>query len=190
MPLEPGYSDGKLLQLLSQDSEQAFDELYNRYWKKLFVIAMHTLKEVEQAEEIVHDVLLKLWKLRSTLIIEKNLDSYLAAAVKYHVLNHLRKQNRRAQLLEDKKSEEIFNEDPTGNWLRERELMQELQKGIDLLPERCRLVYRLSREEGLSTTEISNQLNVSVNTVESQLSKSLKHLRVYFKDKLGMYLFF
>ncbi len=184
------YSDEELLVFLSQDSKRAFDELYNRYWKNLYVIAMHILKDTEQAEEIVHDVLLKLWSLRGSLKIEKSLNHYLAAAVKYHVLNHLKKAHRRTQLLEQREPEAELNEDPTGDWLREKELMLELQRGVNLLPEKCRIVYRMSREQGMNTTQIASELGVSVHTVESHLSKSLKHLRGHFKDKLGMYLFF
>jgi RNA polymerase sigma-70 factor (ECF subfamily) len=183
-------SDETLLLLLSQDSEQAFDELYNRYWKKLFVVAMHTLKETEQAEEIVHDVLLKLWTLRKTLKVEKSLPHYLAVAVKYHVINHLNKQNRRIELLGKNSHQELSHEDTTGNWLREKELMQELQDAIALLPEKCRIVYTMSREQGMKTSQIAAELNIPVNTVASQLSRSLKHLKVHFKDKLGMFLLF
>jgi len=185
------YTDEALLPLLSGDSEQAFDELYNRYWKKLFVIAMHTLKDQEQAEEIVHDVLLKLWSMRATLKVEKSLNHYLAAAVKYHVLNYLAKQKRRLQLLEKVHYKfEPAGEETTANWLREKELMTELQKAVAKLPEKCRIVYVMSREQGMNTKQIAKELDIPVNTVESQLSKSLKHLKVHFKDKLGMWLFF
>ena len=183
-------SDEELLLLLSGDSEQAFDELYDKYWKKLFIIAMHTLKDQEQAEEIVHDVLLKLWSLRATLKIEKSLNHYLAAAVKFHVLNYLTKQRRRLNLLEKVNYKfEPESEETTANWLREKELMTELQLAIDLLPEKCKIVYVMSREQGMNTKQIATVLDIPVNTVESQLSRSLKHLKLHFKDKLGMWLF-
>jgi len=184
-------TDEELLLLLGTDSEQAFDELYDKYWKKLFIIAMHTLKDQEQAEEIVHDVLLKLWSLRATLKIEKSLDHYLAAAVKYHVLNYLTKQRRRFNLLvKTNYLVEPESEETTANWLREKELMAELQRAVDKLPEKCRIVYVMSREQGMNTKQIAANLNIPVNTVESQLSKSLKHLKLHFRDKLGMWLFF
>jgi len=184
-------TDEELLLLLGTDSEQAFDELYDKYWKKLFIIAMHTLKDQEQAEEIVHDVLLKLWSLRATLKIEKSLDHYLAAAVKYHVLNYLAKQRRRFNLLVKVNYQvEPESEETTANWLREKELMAELQMAVDRLPEKCRIVYVMSREQGMNTRQIAANLNIPVNTVESQLSKSLKHLKLHFRDKLGMWLFF
>ena len=190
MSLKVEHSDEDLLLLLSQDSEQAFDELYDKYWKKLFVVAMHILKESEQAEEIVHDVLLKLWSLRATLKVEKSLNHYLSAAVKYHVLNYLKKQNRRDDLLKNRNLEEMASEETTSNYLREKELMLELQHAVGMLPEKCKIVYVMSREQGLTTKQISNELGIPLNTVESQLSRSLKQLRNHFKDKLGMYLFF
>jgi RNA polymerase sigma-70 factor (family 1) len=184
-------TDEELLLLLGQDSEVAFDELYDKYWKKLFVIAMHTLRDQELAEEIVHDVLLKLWSLRGSLKIEKSLSHYLAAAVKYHVLNYLSKQRRRLNLLEKVNYQPApESEETTANYLREKELMAELQSAIAQLPEKCRIVYVMSREQGMNTRQIAAELDIPLNTVESQLSKSLKHLKLHFKDKLGMWLFF
>ncbi|SDF11917.1 RNA polymerase sigma-70 factor, ECF subfamily [Mucilaginibacter pineti] len=183
-------TDEELLLLLSGDSEKAFDELYNRYWKKLFVVAMQTLKDQEQAEEIVHDVFLKLWSLRTTLKVEKSLSLYLAAAVKYHVLNHLAKQKRRAVLWEKKPQPVQEAEETTADWLREKELMLELKYAVSALPDKCRIVYTMSREQGLTTKQISAELDIPLNTVESQLSRSLKLLRHHFRGKLGMFLFF
>lgn len=183
MAVYSAVTDNNLLTLLKKDDKHAFTELYNRYWDKLFIIASHTLNSSEEAEEVVHDVFLNLWKLRHDLEITKSLNNYLAVAVKYQVLNKLKLQARRQQLLSKRilSPDSLYNEDPTGNWLREKELMRELEKTVQQLPEKCGIVFRLSRENGQTSKQIAEQLNISVNTVDSHLAKALRILRHRFQ---------
>ena len=87
------YDTKTLLALVKKDDETAFTELYNRFWKKLFAIAYNRLKEIQSAEDIVHDVFAGLWANRQKLQIE-SLENYLATSVKYMVLNCIRKIER------------------------------------------------------------------------------------------------
>ena len=87
------YDNKDLLGLLSNNDEIAFTELYDRFWQKLFAIAYCRLKEIETAEDIVHDVFASLWANRQEITIE-SLDNYLATAVKYMVLDKIKKKER------------------------------------------------------------------------------------------------
>lgn len=175
-----GLSDEELFYQVRCNSEIAFDELYNRYWDKLFIAAIRPLRSTEDAEEVVHDVFLNIWKLRSQIQINKSLNHYLAAAVKFNVINRLRKHRRRELLLGQKNNKEEYEEDTTGNYIRERELIAELEEQVKKLPEKCQLVFRMSREENLKSHEIAEKMGVSVNTVDSHLSKALRLLRNHF----------
>jgi RNA polymerase sigma factor (sigma-70 family) len=124
-----------LLELLRSGDEAAFTELYRRYWDRLYVVSSHTLGSYQEAEEAVHDVFLKIWKMRGTIVIRQSLQQYLAVAVKYEVISRLRKQHRRRQLFDRFGPEAVVADDPTGEFLREKELIAELETTIRALPE-------------------------------------------------------
>jgi RNA polymerase sigma-70 factor (family 1) len=188
-----------LLQLLQRGDEAAFTEIYRRYWDRLFVVASHTLGSHQEAEEAVHDVFLKIWKMRETIVIRQTLRQYLAVAIKHEVIDRLRKQLRRRQLFE--KFEQgsaitqgsvitqgsLITEDPTGDFIREKELAAELETTIRALPEKCQIVFRLSRGGGYSHREIARELGLSENTIESHMRRALHTLRIKFQRLLSIF---
>ena len=87
------YDNRQLVQLLTQADESAFTEIYNRYWQKLFAIAYNRLKEIQSAEDVVHDVFISLWANRNKSEIE-SLENYLATSTKYLVLAKIKKKER------------------------------------------------------------------------------------------------
>ena len=180
------YSDGELMELLRSGDEAAFTDLYRRYWERLYVVASHTLGSHE-AEEAVHDVFLRIWKMRDTIIIRESLQQYLAAAIKYEVINRLRKQVRRRQLFNRFEQGTVVSNDPTGESIREKELIAELETTIRTLPEKCQIVFRLSREQGYSHREIAKKLGLSENTVESHIRRALHTLRHHFRRLLFLF---
>ncbi|SEN07617.1 RNA polymerase sigma-70 factor, ECF subfamily [bacterium A37T11] len=183
------HSDKELMHLIANSNQGAFAELYERYWDKLFSVALHTLSSPEDAEEVVQDLFTKIWNIREKLVIEKEPGAYLAAAVKYQVISRLRIRKRRMALEKEQPIDlTALSEDSTTLYLREKEIMEELERGIQLLPQKCQLVFRLSREQGLSTQEIADELKISTNTVENHLTKALRILREYFKK--SFFLFF
>ncbi|WEK37858.1 MAG: RNA polymerase sigma-70 factor [Candidatus Pseudobacter hemicellulosilyticus] len=177
------------MNLLKASNEAAFTAIYNRYWDKLFSIASHTLGSAQEAEEVVHDVFLKLWRLRTTDPSIDNLPAYLATAVKYTVLNRLRANGRRKQLLEGWPAADTAD-NPMETSLREKELMDELALTIQQLPARCQFVFRLSREQQYSAKEIARELGVSVSTVDAHLGKALRTLRLHFHKLLFLFFLF
>src|SRR5690606_8759561 len=141
--------DNDLLLLLKSDDEAAFTTLYNRYWKKLFVVASYRVGNLEEAEEIVQDIFTSLWDRRNTLVLTSDLSNYLAVSVKYRVIKTLDKHYNKQRYIESLLVNELID-NSTEEKLSFDELREELAKHVKQLPERCQLVFRLSREDGLS----------------------------------------
>jgi RNA polymerase sigma-70 factor (ECF subfamily) len=177
LTLSKPYTDQQLLDLIRTGDRGAFTELYNRYWDKTYAVALHRLDDEHEAEEVVQEVFLSIWQRRATLQLTHTVATYLSVAVKYKVINHLAKQHRR-QLQNDELTTTSPNvADSTADWLHEKELRQLLEKSISQLPEKCRIVFLLSRDENKTYAEIAAELNISQKTVEAHMSKALRELR-------------
>ena len=168
-------SDVELVSLMKQDDSLAFTEIYKRYWKKLFSVAANKAGDVEEGREIVQNVFISLWNRRQELEIKKSLGNYLAVSVKYRIINLLDKQNNHQKYLTHLQLTEI--DDSTQQWLEFTELKERLAGLVAELPEKCRLVFVLSREQGHSQKEIAEKLGISEKTVEGHLTKAIKSLR-------------
>lgn len=171
------FSDSELLGMLRYSDEHAFNELYNRYWEKLFNAAYKRLKNAEAAEEVVQDLFTDLWLRRETLNIRQELPVYLFTAVKYLVIRQVHKIATRTTFVCN--NEAIFQDadNSTEEWLIANDLRSHLQSRVELLPVKCREIYQLSRDEHQSNKAIAQQLNISEKTVENQISKALRRLR-------------
>jgi RNA polymerase sigma-70 factor (ECF subfamily) len=169
------YTDGELLHLLADGSSEAFTEIYNRYWKKLFAVAAARIQDMEEAEEIVQEIFVSLWKRRSELQITTALDRYLVVSVKYRVIKVLGRRYQGRKYMNS--LHEGLEDDSTQQWLAFEELQERLEALVSGLPEKCQLVYRLSREQGYTQQQIAQELRISEKTVEAHLGKALKALR-------------
>jgi RNA polymerase sigma-70 factor, Bacteroides expansion family 1 len=178
MPIYSTYTDGELIRFLQKGDAAAFTEIYHRYWKKLLSVACNKLPSVEEAQELVQDVFLDLWNRKKNVEIRTELKAYLATAVKYRVINMLAKHARTRQYLKEKNlAAENTSHNHTEEWLSFEELKDKLASLVAALPEKCRLVYRLSRDEGYTHKEIAQLLRLSEKSVESNLARALKKLR-------------
>lgn len=184
------FDDKQLLACLKADDESAYVELYNRYWQKLFSIAANKLNNLAEAEELVQDIFLNIWNRRAELEIRSAVSSYLAVCVKYNVINVLAKRNKQYRYVRYATQNTPEGDHSTENWLQFEELKERLAKLVAGLPEKCRLIFRLSREQGLSQKEISARLNISEKTVESHLTKALRTLRLSLEQFILLLLAF
>jgi RNA polymerase sigma-70 factor (ECF subfamily) len=155
----------------------AFEAAFRTYYRRLCAVVYAFVDSAETAEEIVQDLFLKIWRQRESLQITESLQAYLYQAARNASLNHLK--HRR---IESRWSERVRAEDPpvapgADDELAEGELSRAIAAGIAALPERCRLVFTMSRHQGLSYAEIANTLGISVKTVEAQMGRALKSLR-------------
>jgi len=175
------YRDECLLPLIANNDERAFQELYARHWKKLLMHALIKLGSPEEAEEVVQTVFINFWRRRHTLQLRFTLSTYLAAMLKYEIIDHLARQRKEHALRRALVPEQQITES-TIERLDYEDLQDEIERTIAALPEKCRLVFRLSREEGLSGKQIATSLHISPKTVEAHMSKALKLLKASLRQ--------
>lgn len=175
-------SDSDLWNDIRNDDGSAFDELFNRYWVRMYKIAFRQLNDEESSLEIVHDVFLSLWNRRKELEINK-FSNFLLTAMRYQLYSRSKTTKLSLVYKADLIETDHLSESNTGEIrLQDFELKNELDKYLNQLPERCHEIFNLSRIEHLSNQDIADRLGISKKTVENQLTIALKHLRLAFKN--------
>jgi len=164
------------LQLLRIDSERAIEQLFEQYYAYLCRSAFRLLPDGHLAEDLVQEVFYELWKRRESLRISISLKAYLRRATVNKTLNYIR--DHRKVFFEAEDHQPLAGKlDDAQQRLEAAELQERIDRAIDQLPDRCRIVFVLSRFEEMTYAEIADQLNISVKTVENQISKALRSLR-------------
>jgi len=169
------YSDEGLLKLLRQQELGAFEEIYLRYWKKLYSAAYKRVQLREVSEELVQDIFTSLWANREILKVE-TLSAYLFSAIKYKVINHLEKEMSRRMYHEVQVSNPVENSTEDAVYLNDLNLA--LEREIQKLPPKRQEIFKLSRQQHLSIKQVASHLGISEKTAENQLGKALKVLKV------------
>ncbi len=187
----PPNNDREFFDLLSTDAEKAFEWLFRRYFSELCQVVYRVAHDEHLAQDLVQEVLYELWSKRDKLTISISLRAYLKRAVLNRTLNHLR--DNRKWSSEERMPEIAVEESDPVDLLRSEELQEMIDAAIDELPEKCRMVFVLSRYEELSYRDIATELGIAEKTVENQVSKALKYLRQrllpYLKSGLLLFTF-
>lgn len=165
---------------LQQGSEQAFRAVFDQHHVGLYRLALTYVRIPQTAEDVVHDVLLYLWERRQEISITTSLKAYLYAAVKHRALDYLKSQYAR-QVYESDMPETLPAPGQADSALELQQVKQAIGEAIARLPEKCRLIYTLSRNTGLTYQEIAEQLDLSPKTVETQMGIALQRLRKYLE---------
>ncbi len=166
------------------DDIQSFEQIYRQYWSKLYIYAFNVLRERELCEDIVQEVFIDLWTKRHNVQIS-DFNSYLHQSVKYQIFNHFRRSKYKKQLL--MKFDLINTQYKIDELYEKEELKAQIKDVISKIPEQRRIIFEMSRYEGLSNKEISEKLSISLQTVKNQISESLKFIR---KSLNNLYLLF
>ena len=187
MSLHLQSDDQAILEQLRKGEEAAIDVLFRKYYTFLCRVVVRVVKDENVAEDLAQEVFFDLWRKRDTLHINTSLKAYIRRAGVNRSLNYIRDQ--RLPLEDEEKMPDVSARQPNAiDQLETSELKALIDQAIDRLPERCRIVFTLSRFEQLSYKEISDKLGISVKTVENQISKALKLLRAnlapYIRDGL------
>lgn len=173
-------SDEQLFILIKGGDEAAFDIVFKRYWRKLFIFVMKAIGDEDEAEDILQEVFVSLWRRRDLIEIETTLSAYLFASARFGGLNFIRKQISRRNYSCYSKS--LFSEED--NSFQEnfdaKELRTVLHTEAAKLPSRMGEIFLLSRDQELSHKEIARELNISDKTVKKQISNALKLFSLKF----------
>lgn len=170
------YSSNDLFYLSKTDA-LAFRALYERFWQKLLTVAFLKTRDHDTAREIVQTVFVNLWNRKDTTELKHSFDTYIAAVLKYEILSWFAKNKKEAALKKEVGLTPEAADHTTTEWLAYEQLRDQIEKTVRQLPEKCRLVFQLSREQGYSEKEICAELQIAPKTVQAHLTKALKTLR-------------
>ena len=173
--------DTELLQLLQKQiakgDQRSFEDLYRLFFVRLFNFALLYVHKKEIAEEVVNDVMMKVWNKKEDSTSIQNLETYLFVAVRNQSLNYLSKYSALHIALEPENGRaEIINLNDPEKELEWKEINFRLNQAIDQLPAQCRTVFKLIKEEGFKYKQVAEILNISPRTVETQLFRAIKKL--------------
>lgn len=169
-----------------EGDRSSFKRIFHTYYRRLHGFAYSFVKQRQEAEDIVQSVFLNIWDQRENWNPPGSVKHYLFAAVRNEALNTLRHQ-RVVEKTEDEVSR-LFRELKSRSVSEEghelKELKKDIQHGIEQLPPRCRQIFILNRRSGLTYSEIAYFLDISVNTVGTQMGRALESLRKYLTNHL------
>lgn len=185
----PDYNKDNILKHLAAGDEKAITWLFRTHYASMCRSAYRILPDEHLVEDLAQEVFLELWKKREKHTIKTDIAAYLRRATRNKTLNYIRDQKidfRDAPPKEELKAQTIS----VLQSLNAEDLQQDIDAAIDKLPERCRLVFVLSRFEEMTYREIADQLDISIKTVEHQIVKALRLLRVALKQYLPLFILF
>jgi RNA polymerase sigma-70 factor, ECF subfamily len=180
--------ENQLIETLKAGDITAFEMLFRTYYQPLCNYAFTFVQDHDEAEEIVQSTFMQVWEKRKTLEIRTAVKPYLYAMVRNACLNVLKHEKVKQQHVA---VEMAFGErsiESVSRTVMASELESRIYKAMEVLPEQCRLVFKLSRFEELKYAEIAEQLAISIKTVENHMGKALKIMREQLKDYLPLLL--
>lgn len=165
-----------LFERLLAGDEAAFDTLFRAWYARLVRVAEYIVHDRGEAEELVQDVWLEIWRRRATLVLDEAPHRYVVRAVRNRALNRARHARVVARAAEQLAPDDVHPATAPGE-IDARDLEAAITRAVAALPPRCRAVFELSRRDGLSHAEIARALDVTPKTVENQVGKALRLLR-------------
>lgn len=171
-----------LIGQFKQGDHHAYKILYLTYAPKLLAFSRKYLNSAEEAEEIVQEVFLRLWEKKENVDENRSFSSYVIQAAKHRIFNGFRKKvNEKAYL-----DFAVFSNNPnlnlTGLEVEYNEVKRKADAAIESMPPKRQEIFKLSREKGLKNREIADKLQISIKTVENQMSQALKYLKEELVD--------
>lgn len=172
---------------MSYLDDQGFEQIFKTHYKALFAYAGVLLRDEETAEEIVQNMFMKLWEKRALITQQTSVKAYLYKSVHNDCLNFIKHQATKLKYQNYAiHTMDMLNE-PASARVELSELELKIRTVLNDLPEQCRTIFQLSRFEELKYREIADQLGLSIKTVENQMSKALKILRLKLVDFITLY---
>jgi len=176
-------NEHKLIKSLIKGDAYSFDEIFERYNKKVYAFSFYNLKNKQDAEGVVQEVFLNLWKDRAKLKEIQNLDTWIFTVSFNVIRKHFRKLAREKRHLMKFEETALHHDYSTITDVEFNDLLEKADKIIERLPLRQKTIYLLSKREGLSNTEISRKLNIKRKTVENYLTNAKAFLKKALVDE-------
>ena len=181
----PAEDDILLLQLIKQDDEKAFKHLFDSYFVSLCRFMSLYLRDKQEIEELALTIFMNLWENRATLELKISFKAYLFQSARNRCLNALRDEKNTVPIEDSEVCGYALSADTS---VEMEELNHLIEEAVCSLADKCRQVYRKSREEGKSNQAIAEEMDISVKTVEAQITKALKHIKKFLGEQYA-YLF-
>ncbi len=181
-------NDYALIKALKKGEEKAYIFLLEKYHRRLHAYALSLIGNPVVAKDIVQNVFLKTWRFRKKLNSDCSIKSFLFKSTYNEFLNTYQKK-KSTMLLQYKYIESLYEVAEGSNESVLEIMIEIVNQEIENLPPKCKRVFMLSKKEGLTNAEISEFLNVSIKTVEAQITKSFSLLREKLGDKYKTILF-
>ena len=182
-------SDSQIFEAIKTDDMGAYERVFREYYRPMTAYAFRFLGNLADSESIVQDVFLRLWQKRKEIMITSSLQNYLFRSVKNHCINYIEhekiKTGYQNLVIRNEADRSEYSE-----FFLEFGLMTKIETAIASLPEKRQEIFRLAREDGLKYREIADRLNISVKTVETQMTLALKQLRESLKEYKNLVMFF
>lgn len=182
------HNESEIVKEIRANDLEAFSGVFRKYYEPLCLFAARYLHDIQAAESVVQDVFVRLWESREALEIQSSLKSYLYAAVRNACINHLKHENF-TQLLDDAEERPDTSVMQPDVQLESSELAEALEHAMKALAPKCRQIFTMAKYDGLSYQEIAEILNISVNTVKTQMKRALKSLSGSLQHLQTMMLF-
>ncbi len=182
-------NETELFRQLADGDERAYEQIYHHYNKRLSLFVLKIVRDPLLAQELLQDIFVQLWMSRALLTEVKYPSAYLFSMANNKTRDYLRKMASDARLLDRLalRSTELSNE--TEELVNFRESAAIVEAAVLELPEQRRMIYELSRKQGLSHDQIAAQLGVSRQTVKNNLVQALKHIRTFMEQRGGVFSF-
>lgn len=166
-----------LLKLLRLSDQKAFNTLFRLYGARLYHFSYRYLKSSEEAEEIVQDTFIKIWERRSVMDPSSSFSGFIFTVAHNLILNRIRKlrNENNCKTVLVKNTSSIHND--TEEKILSAELEHLLREALVELPPKRKIIYQMIRDDGKTYKQVAEQLNISVKTVESQMTEAMKHFR-------------
>ncbi len=168
------------MQIANNDT-LAFKEFFEIYYPRFYRFAFHFIRADNLAEEIVSDVFMKIWQNRKRLLFIEEIDAYCFRAIKNQSLTYLARQAKDNHDYSENSFSKLEYVQPE-NLLIAKELAEKIEEAIASLPDRCEMIFRMIREDGLSYKNVAELLDISVKTVENQMAIAVKKLKVILDE--------
>lgn len=177
-------NESEILRLVSEGNELAFREIFDHYSNRLYNYTFRITDNEELSEEIVMDAFLKVWCNRQSLDEIIHFDSYLYTLVRNKAFNAIKRRAHEAVIIGKLSLNNSEYQDTTEETVIYNEYQHILSQAVNQLPPQQRIVFSMSRDEGMKYDEIANHLNLSKNTVKAHLKKALSTLRLVISNYL------